>query len=160
MITPGKCKVFALALIFPALIGFLSAKFMNKIEEKSISCTSDYISHLGKEVLRLSINYNMNAGHGFVTMNGGLYENDIKKNDVNLVQSFTYTYENENFIFKHNKNDVFELNDSDVDFLRPHLFDFFIKKDSGPHRETISKLMPGVWIFTISPTPYLICTSI
>lgn len=146
-----------LLILASILIGFSISKIPSE-DSAVILCSSNYSSHIGNETLQLSINYKMSDGHGFVTMNGGLYKGVILNSIINIQQEFIYTHVQDEYLFKHFKDGVFELNSIDVSILRKHLFDFYLYSDSGPHQEIISRIRPDAWVFSTYPMPYIICT--
>ena len=156
LLTHMKKYIFLLILA-SILTGLYFAKYSSE-ESDAISCTSNYRSHIGDEILKLSINYKMSDGNGYVTLNGGVYESGVLKSNINVGQEFSYTHFREDYLFKHIKEGAFELNSTNTSLLQRHLYDFYLNNASGPHKETISKIRPGVWVFTTYPIPYLICT--
>lgn len=149
---PLTCYLFFSIIL---ICYFFSIKIPNK--NLKISCTSNYSSYVNDEVLKVSMNYRLSDGSGFLAINGGLYDNGLKISDVNIDQSFTYTNIGGDFIFTHNKGDVFETNGSNVNELKKHLYDFYLNNTSEPHHEVINTLGPGMWILLSEPMPYLIC---
>lgn len=135
---------------------FLSYK--QRYQKDYFFCSSTLQIHSGNERLSLFINFNMNHGDGFTSMNGIFYKEGIKKSNVNLEKEFNYKQIDGEFIFTQKQNGVLELNDSDREILKKYLPDFYITKASGAHHVRIKKLRAGVWIFTTTPVPYLVCT--
>ncbi|MBN7121338.1 hypothetical protein [Erwinia billingiae] len=148
--------MLAVLLICAALGYFLSQKTLYK--EDSFFCTSSFAIHSDNEVLNLSINFNLNHGDGFTTMNGTFFRDGIKQSTVSLQKEFLYTQKDGEFAFTQKPDGVLELNGSDPAVLKKYLPDFYLSNTAGPHHVRIKKLRPGVWIFTTTPTPYLVCT--
>lgn len=121
-------------------------------------CTANFNTHSGDEMLSLSINYNLNHGNGYITMNGTYFKDGIKKSDIDLKKEFLYTQEDGEFSFTEKPNGVMEVNDGDPQVLRKFLSDFYFTRNVGTHHVRIKQIRPGVWIFTTTPTPYMICS--
>lgn len=145
------------ALLASAALGyFLSKKTVYR--EESFFCTSSFTLHSGSEMLSLSINFNLNHGDGFTTMNGTFFRDGLKQSHISVEKEFLYTQKDGEFAFNQKPNGVLELNGSDPVVLKKYLPDFYLSNTAGPHHVRIKKLRPGVWIFTTTPTPYLVCT--
>ncbi|TDS84873.1 hypothetical protein EDF78_11922 [Rahnella sp. BIGb0236] len=146
-----------MVLILCAGMGYLLSK-KTLYDKDTFFCTSNFTIHNGNEILRLSINFNLNHGTGFTTMNGALYRNGIKASDINIEKEFLYTQLDGEFAFAQKPQGVLELNNSDMTVLKKYLPDFYITNTAGTHHVRIKTIKPGVWIFTTTPTPYLVCS--
>lgn len=145
------------ALMFCAVLGYLFSE-KTRYRDDTFFCTSSISIHSGDDNLNLSINYNLNHGDGFTSMSGAFFRHGIKQSDINLEKEFLYTQKEGEFAFTQKPDGVLELNGSDPTVLKKFLPDFYISNTAGPHHVRIKKLRPGVWIFTTTPTPYLVCS--
>lgn len=154
-----RFRYFFMLLIFLlcAGSGYLLSKH-HLSDSDTFFCTSDFTLHSGNEKLSLSVNFNLNHGDGFASMNGIFYREGVKQSTINLEKEFIYTQDEGEFIFRQKQNGVQELNNSDPDVLKKYLPDFYFNKNTGPHHVRIKTIRPGVWIITTTPIPYLICS--
>lgn len=78
------------ALLACAALGYFFSK-KTVYREESFFCTSSFTLHSGSEMLSLSINFNLNHGDGFTTMNGTFFRDGLKQSHISLEKEFLYT---------------------------------------------------------------------
>jgi len=149
--------ILSLILLIFSWAGYELSQFSLQ-KKDNFFCTSNFTQHDGNEMLKLSINFNLNHGDGYVTMTGMFYQAGLKKTDISLHKEFLYSQTDGEFTFTQKKDGVLELNNSDPAVLRKYLPDFYITNTPVTHHVRIKTIRPGVWIFTTNPTPYLVCT--
>lgn len=148
--------MFIILILFACVGYILSAMSLQR--KDSFFCTSSFTQHSSNDTLKLSINFNLNHGDGYVTMAGIFYQNGLKKSDISLHKEFLYTQTDGEFTFTQKKDGVLELNNSDPTVLNKYLPDFYSTNTAAAHHVRIKTIRPGVWIFTTNPTPYMVCT--
>lgn len=121
-------------------------------------CTSHFRIHEGRDMLDLSVNYNLEQGIGFATMEGTYFKNGIKTSDISLEKEFLYTQNDGAFVFTQKKDGVLEWHNSDMAVLRKFVPDFYFSNTVGAHHVRIKTIRPGVWIVVTTPTPYMVCS--
>lgn len=156
-ITKLQCGVALAFLLFSGVCGYKLSKTEVR-QRDTFFCTSNFTLHSGNEKLSISINFNLNHGDGFTNMDGVFYRDGIQKSNISLQKEFIYTQEDGEFVFQQKPGGVMEINGSDPYVLKKYLPDFYFRKDVGTHHVRIKTIRPSEWIFTTTPTPYMICS--
>lgn len=121
-------------------------------------CTSDANFHESTKTLNATINFHMQEGQGFLTLEGAYYESKIKISTLSLRKQFSYHEKYGEYLMTQNSSGVLEVSEKDRMILKEFLPEFYINNNIPYHHERIKKLRKGLWIFTTTPVPDFVCT--
>lgn len=151
-----KSIICIILIIASCFFGYLYA--VSKRTKDGFFCTSDVRFHTQNKTLSAVINFHLQDGQGFMTLDGEYFENDNKISEVSLQRQFSYTEKNGDYLLTKNKNDVLELTEMDKNILKQFIPDFYVTKGAKVHHIRVKKLRDGLWIFTTAPVPYFVCS--
>ncbi|SCC68798.1 hypothetical protein GA0061070_10791 [Kosakonia oryziphila] len=150
-----KAVICISLMIASCFMGYLYA--MSDRTKDGFFCTSDGSFHTQNKTLSAVINFHMQDGEGFMTLEGKYFENDNKVSNVSLQRQFSYTEKNGEYLLTQDGNDVLEVSEGDKNILKQFIADFYFTKNTGAHHTRIKKLRNNLWIFTPAPVPYFVC---
>lgn len=120
-------------------------------------CTSDVNFHESTKTLSATINFHMQKGQGFLTLEGAYYESKNKISTLSLQKQFSYHEKHGEYLLTQNSSGVLEVSEKDRIILKEFLPEFYITNSLPYHHERIKKLNKDLWIFTTTPVPNFVC---
>lgn len=154
--TKKHALFFLISLAFSSIVvGCFYGEHMKK--KDVFFCTADTSIHSGKDTLSLMLNYHMENGSGYMTLEGVLHKSNHNTVSVSLLKSFRYSENDGEFILRQMPDSVLEVSKEDKSILQEYLSDFYLTNNVPTHHVRIKELRKGLWIFTTEPVPYFVC---
>jgi hypothetical protein len=131
---------------------------INQKPNDGFFCTTDVNFYENNKKLSSSINFHMENGRGFLTLNGDYFINEHKITSVSLLKEFSYLEVDGEYSLSQINNGVLEVSEDDRRILSEFIPLFYLTKDIKTHHIRIKSIRKGVWIFTTAPVPNFVCT--
>ncbi|EJC0563357.1 hypothetical protein MX054_000105 [Enterobacter cloacae] len=151
-----KYIIAVIIIISTGVAGYLGSKSYTTSD--GFYCTANVNLHKHNNMLSAVLNYHMEDGQGFLTLNGEYYENEIKTADVSLSKQFRYSERHGEYILSQKPDGILDVTPEDKSILVDFIPDFYLTSSIPSHHIRIKNLKKGAWIFTTAPVPYFVCT--
>lgn len=120
-------------------------------------CTANTSIHSGKDTLRMTLNFHMQNGTGYMTLKGVVHNDNNNASSVSLLKHFRYSENDGEFLLSQVSDGVLEVSEEDKIKLQEYIPDFYLTNSVPTHHVRIKELRKGLWIFTTAPVPYFVC---
>ncbi|MGX5099063.1 hypothetical protein [Enterobacter cloacae] len=153
---PLKYIIPVIVIVTSGVAGYLGS-FSNTSSD-GFYCTANVNLHKHNNMLSAVLNYHMEDGQGFLTLNGEYYENGKKTSDVSLAKQFRYSEKDGEYLLSQSPDGILEVAPEDKAVLEHYIPDFYLTNTIPAHHIRIKNIKKGAWIFTTAPVPYFVCT--
>ncbi|WP_395489517.1 hypothetical protein ACG1VR_18515 [Cedecea davisae] len=150
--------IFGVVIVFSVLSVIVGFFYGEHVKTKDgLFCTTDISIHSGNNTLSMTLNYHMQSGVGYMTLEGVLYNYKHKISNVSLLKHFRYSESDGEFLLTQIPDGVLEVSEADKSILEEYIPDFYLTNKIPTHHIRIKQLRKGLWIFTTEPVPYFVC---
>lgn len=148
-VTGGVLAFFVLA------IGF----FIQAEKPERISCHADVHEYIGDGQMVMSVNFDLNAGKGIISVNGRLNRPGVPDIPYSVKKYVSYEYHVGLVTLSKTTAPLFITRQTDINVLDGYLPAFFLDNTTPSYSLRFSRVegQTGAWSVSSGRTPYFIC---